>query len=451
MADLNERTLPCDVNAETAVLSAMMIDTNSVARGLEIIQEKNFYKTAHRIIFRCMIELFNENIEVDIITLIHKLEAKGELEKVGGMAYINELSDVVLSSANIDYHAKIVLEKALLRDLITTANQIIKSCYEPEGPATDIVDQAEQAIFQIAEMPNRKTFMRVSELIGDTVETIEEVAVNKNNLIGIPSGFRDLDRAIGGFRKGQFIVVAARPAMGKTSFGLNIAFQAAWNHNKKIGIFTLEMASEELIMRLLSSHAEIEMDTLLKGYNMDSTKMLSITQVAEELAKKDIYIDDSGSTTVMDIKAKSRRLKAEIKGLDLIIIDYLQLMTAKRFNESRQQEISEISRGLKSLAKELEIPVIALSQLNRSVESRPDKRPKLSDLRESGAIEQDADIVMFIYREDYYFREESKKPGIAEIIIGKNRHGPTGYIDLKFEKHITRFEDLPTSEGLKHW
>ncbi|MCL2063112.1 MAG: replicative DNA helicase [Candidatus Cloacimonetes bacterium] len=440
MAENIERILPNDLNAETAVLSAMMIDTYSVTKGIEILKENHFYKTAHRIIFSAMLDLFESNIEVDIITLINKLEEKGQIEKVGGKAYINELSDVVLSSANLEYHANIVLEKALFRDLITASNNIIKRCYEPDGPASETVDWAEQTIFQIAEMPNRQTFKRINELIPITLEHIEEVASSKSSVIGVPSGFIALDRMVGGFRKGQLIVVAARPAMGKTSFALNIAFSAATSYEKKIGIFTLEMSNEELILRLLSSASEIPMENLTKGFGLDSDKIIKITGIAEELAKKDIFIDDSGYNTVMDIRAKSRRLKAEMKTLDLIVIDYMQLMSTRKVGENRQQEISEISRGLKILAKELDVPVLALSQLNRSLESREDKRPRLSDLRESGAIEQDADIVMFIYRDDYY-NKETQKPGISEIIIGKNRHGATGSVELKFIHNITQFKD----------
>ncbi len=441
MTDNLERSLPCDVNAETAVLSAMMIDNYSVAKGIEIVQEQHFYRTAHRIIFRCITDLFNDNIEVDIITILNRLEDTGQLDKVGGRAYINELSDIVLSSANIEFHANIVLEKALLRELINASNQIIKRCYNPENPSDQIVDWAEQLIFKISDMPNKKSFMRVSDLVPTTLEHIEEISKTKSSVLGVPSGFNALDKKIGGLRPGQLVIVAARPAMGKTSFALNIAFNAAMLHDLKVAIFTLEMANEELLLRLLSSSAEIPMETLLKGYGMDQEKILRITQYADILSTKDIFIDDNGANTVLDIRAKTRRLKAEIKGLDLIIIDYLQLMTSKRQGENRQQEISEISRGLKVLAKELEVPVIALSQLNRGLESRDDKRPKLSDLRESGAIEQDADIVMFIYRDDYY-NPDTDKPGITEIIIGKNRHGATGSVDLRFVHEFTQFKNL---------
>ncbi len=440
MTESIERMLPNDINAEAAVLSAMMIDNNSVARVLELVKENHFYKNAHKIIFRAVCDLFEKNIEVDIITLIHRLEEKSELEKIGGKLYINELSDVVLSSANVEFHAQIVLEKALLRDLITTSNQIIQSCYNPEGPISDIVDRAEHEIFKIAEMPNNKSFVKVSRIIPETLQNIEEVAKTRKSVLGVGSGFDGLDKKLGGFRKGQLVIIAARPAMGKTSFALNIAFNAAYQ-NLKVGVFTLEMASDELLLRLFSSYSEVSMDSMIKGYGMDQGKILRISQVAEVLGTKDLFIDDTGSVTVMDIRAKSRRLKAEIKGLDLIIIDYLQLMTSKRNIDNRQQEIAEISRSLKVLAKELEIPIIALSQLNRGLESRTDKRPMLSDLRESGAIEQDADIVMFIYRDDYY-NKESEKPGIAEIIIGKNRHGATGTVDLQFQSEFTKFKDL---------
>jgi len=440
-ANTIDRVQPSDIDAEAAVLSAMMLDTMAVAAGIETLKENHFYKNGHRIIFRCITELFEQNIEVDLITLIHKLEESGDIEMVGGKAYINEISDIVLSAANIEYHAKIVLDKALLRGLITTSNEIIKMAYDAERPSSEIIDLAEQKIFEIAEMPHRKSFTRVGDVIGEAKEKIDEMMLQQTNILGIPSGFTALDNILGGFRKGQFIVVAARPAMGKSAFALNIAaYLTSSIRKKKVAVFTLEMATDELIFRLISSESEIPMQNLMKGQGISGQQVRQIAGVVDAFSDAELYIDDTGTNTVMDIKAKTRRLKAELKGLDLIIIDYIQLMSSRRQSENRQQEISEISRGLKTLAKELELPVIALSQLNRGLESRPDKRPKLSDLRESGAIEQDADIVMFIYRDAVYSHDE-KKINDAEIIIGKNRHGAIGSVPLKFISSITKFGD----------
>lgn len=441
MAKRIERQVPNDINAEAAVLSAMMIDNYSVAKAIEMLDDEHFYRKSHRIIFKTICNLFEDNIEIDIITLIDKLKTSKQLEEIGGESFINELSDVVLSSANIEYHATIVLKKALLRQLIEASNKIIEGCYVSDKEAEDIVDEAEQMIFNIAERPNRKTFEWIHNIISTTVKNIEETAASKKSVLGVPTGFLDLDRKLGGLRPGQLVIVAARPAMGKTSFALNLASNAAVQYDKKVGIFTMEMESDELLMRMMSSASEVSMDNMLKGFGMNQKKMLRIAGAAEVLSSKEIYIDDSGANTILDIRAKTRRLKAEIKGLDLIIIDYMQLMSASRNRENRQQEISEISRSLKILAKEIGIPVIALSQLNRGLENRDDKRPKLSDLRESGAIEQDADIVMFIYRDEVY-NEETEEPGVSEIIIGKNRHGAIGKIKLRFLKEFTAFRDL---------
>ena len=441
MSDLSTRQMPYDINAEAAVLSAMMLDSYAISRAIELLEEEYFYRKSHRQIYRILLELFDKNIETDLITILDEVKRKDVLDKVGGDSYLYELSDVVLSSANIEFHAKIVQEKAFLRQMILTSNRIIESCYKAETPVEDILDDAEQAIFSISERPKSRSFMGMNELLPETIKNIEDIASSKRNVIGIPTGFTDLDKRIGGFRPGQLIVVAARPAMGKTSFALNIAFNVAVHHDKKVGIFTMEMESEELIMRMLSSASEVSMEDMLKGYGMNEKKILRITGVADVLTEKEIYIDDNGSNTILDLRAKSRRLKAELDGLDLIIIDYMQLMSSKKVKENRQQEIADISRNLKILAKELKVPIIALSQLNRGLESREDKRPKLSDLRESGAIEQDADIVMFIYRDEVYY-ENSEQQGVAEIIVGKNRHGAIGKIELFFRKEFTQFKDL---------
>ncbi len=441
MPESVERMLPRDLNAEAAVLSAMMIDQGCVSRAIEMLDEECFYRRQHRLIFRAASQLFEENTEIDIITLINRLERNGDLEAAGGKMYLNELSNVVLSSANLDYHAGIVRSRYLLRALISTSTQIIESAYAAEDSVENIVDRAEQLIFDIAERSDLKTFMSVADIIPETMENINEVALHQRSVQGVPSGFSDLDRITGGFRPGQFIVLAARPAMGKSALALNIAFNAAVYHNCKVGVFTMEMEAGEVLMRMFASASEVSMEDMLKGYGMNQQKLLRISQVADAMSEKYIYIDDSGTNTALDIRAKSRRLKAELGGLDLIVLDYLQLMSSRTSKDNRQQEIADISRAMKVLAKELSIPVIALSQLNRMLESRPDKRPMLSDLRESGAIEQDADIVMFIYRDEVY-NKESEDKGVAEVIIGKNRHGPTGTVKLVFLNQFTSFRSM---------
>jgi replicative DNA helicase len=440
MSETYARQMPYDLNAEAAVLSAMMLDSYAIARAIEMLTEEYFYRNSHKIIYRTIVDLFDNNVETDIITITNELKTNKVLEKAGGEEYLIELSDMVLSSANLEYHAKIVEEKALLRQLILTSNQIIDACYNAEEPVKDVIDKAEQMIFQVAKSPVHKAVKSVKEIIDYTMKNLEDAASSKKIANVVPTGFVDLDRVIGGFRPGQLIVLAARPAMGKSAFALNIAFNAAVNHYKSVCIFTMEMESEELVLRLFSAQAEVNMDYLIRGQSLDEKKILRITGVADVLRERKIFIDDTGSNTILDIRAKARRLKAEVDDLDLIIIDYLQLMTAKKAKENRQQEISEISRNLKILAKELSLPIIALSQLNRGLESRDDKRPRLSDLRESGAIEQDADIVMFIYREEAY-NKETEFPNNAEIIIGKNRHGETRNVNLYFQKKFTKFSN----------
>lgn len=439
-----ERSLPADINAEAAILSAMLIDSDVVSKGIEKIKEEFFYRNAHKQIYRTMQELFNESIEIDPLTLINRLERNNLLEKVGGVPYINEIADFVVSSANFDYHLNIVTEQALLRHLILASNGIIESCYTAAKPVKTIVDEAEQAIFAIAELPTHQGFVRIDQISTEVLGTIDMIASTKVPVVGVSSGFHDLDRLTGGFRPGQFIIIAARPAMGKTSLALNIASHVAVDLNKKVAIFTMEMAADEVIMRMFSSASEVNMESMLKGYGMNEEKLIRIMQASEVLSTKQIFIDESGTNTPLDIRAKTRRLAAELDGLDLILIDYLQLMTLPRDKDNRQQEISEISRALKILAKDMKIPVVALSQLNRAAETREDKRPKLADLRESGAIEQDADLVMFIYRDEYYYPDKTEKPGIAEIIISKNRHGSTGNVDLGFDKEFTLFRSLDT-------
>lgn len=445
---VSERKLPADINAEAAVISAMMIDSDVVSKGVEKLKEQFFQRLAHKLIFRAICELFNDGIEVDALTLINRLERNNHLEKIGGIPYINEITDFVVSSANFDYHLNIVVEQALLRHLIVACNGIIESCYSSTSAVKTVVDEAEQAIFAIAEMPQNQGFIKFDQLSAEVLHNIDTIASTKTPVTGIGTGYSDLDQLTGGFRPGQFIIIAARPAMGKTSLALNIASHAAVNLKKKVAIFTMEMAADEVIMRMFSSASEVNMDSMLKGYGMNEEKLIRIMQASEVLSSKQIYIDESGTNTPLDIRAKTRRLAAELGGLDLIIIDYLQLMGLSRERDNRQQEISEISRALKILAKDMKIPVVALSQLNRMLENRDNKRPRLADLRESGAIEQDADLVMFIYRDEYYYPENTEKPGIAEIIVGKNRHGSTGFIDLGFDREYTLFRSLDKHEAL---
>ncbi|HHZ14555.1 MAG TPA: replicative DNA helicase [Candidatus Cloacimonetes bacterium] len=439
---ISERGLPVDYNAEAAILSAMLIDSNVVSKGIEMIKEEYLAKPAHKTILRTIRELFNESIEIDSLTLIDRLQRNNQLEKVGGLPYISELVDFVVSSANFEYHLNIVIERALLRHLIVACNGIIESCYTSTKPVKDIVDEAEQTIFNIAELPSHQGFVNMAEISRQVASNIDLIASTRKPVVGVASGFSELDNITGGFRPGQFIIVAARPAMGKTAFALNIATHAAIELNKKVAIFTMEMGADEVVMRMFASLVKVKMDNMLKGFGMDEEKLINIMQASDVLSSKHIYIDESGTNSPIDIRAKTRRLAAEIGGLDLILIDYLQLMTLPKDRENRQQEISEISRSLKILAKDMKIPVVALSQLNRQLESREDKRPVLADLRESGAIEQDADLVMFIYRDDYYYKEKSEKPGIAEIIIGKNRHGPTDKVELFFEREYTKFHTI---------
>lgn len=463
LTHISERSLPANINAEAAVISAMLIDKDAANKGIEKLKEEYLYRTAHRIIFRMMQELFTDSIEIDAVTIINRLERANLLEKVGGIPYINELVNVVVSSANFDYHLSIVIDQALLRQLIIASNGIIESCYQADKPVRTIVDEAEQSIFAIAEMPKEQGFVRIGDISNEILNMVDQVAHTHVPVLGIGTGFSDVDKLTGGFRPGQLIVLAARPAMGKSSFALNIAAHAAMDLNKKIAVFTMEMSNDEILMRLFSSASEVPMDTMLKGYGLTEEKIVRISQAAEAFSNKQIYIDDQGTNTPLEIRAKARRLASQIGGLDLIIIDYLQLMTSPKSKDNRQQEISDISRALKVLAKDLNIPVIALSQLNRLLEARDNKRPVLSDLRESGAIEQDADLVMFIYREEYYLKllqEKAKKgkgvkkeemdvdaeldkvKGIAEIIIGKNRHGATGMAKVRFVSEITTFQNL---------
>ncbi|UOD35309.1 replicative DNA helicase [Deferribacteraceae bacterium V6Fe1] len=428
---------PHDLEAERAVLASVLLDDKSLDKVVHLLNSSDFYHPAHRIIYTTLIKLSEENKPIDIITLTSKLNDINMLTKAGGIEYVSTLVDIIPNSANILHYANIVKDKSLLRNLISATTEISEKCFSHYGEVSDILDEAEKNIFRIAEYKLKSEVRNIGSIIKDTFEVLESLYNRKDKITGTPTGFVDLDKMTNGLQKSDLIIVAGRPGMGKTAFALNIALNAASKYNKSIAVFSLEMSSGQLVQRLLSSEARIESSKLRSGrFNMEEwTKLAS---VAGQLNDLNIFIDDTPAISSMEIRAKCRRIKRDV-GLDLIIVDYLQLMSGSK-SDSREQQISEISRSLKALAKELDVPVIALSQLNRSVESRTDKRPVPSDLRESGAIEQDADLIIFLYRDEFY-NKETKYPGIAEVIVAKHRNGPTGTVPLAFIKEFTKFEN----------
>lgn len=440
MSTVFDRVPPFSLEAEQSVLGAMFLEREAVLVAAEILQPEDFYRDAHRYIFEAILELEEKGRPADLVTVTETLRQQGRLEDVGGLAYVTTLAQSVPTAANVEYYARIVEEKSILRRLIREATRIVQNSYEATDEAAAILDEAEQAILRISQYRNHSGFFPVKDLISAAYDRIEYLYQNKGGVTGIPTGFKDLDRLTAGLQPSDLIIVAARPAMGKTSFALNIALHVALEAKIPVAIFSLEMSREQLIMRMLSSEAGIDGQRLRTGF-LDEEDWLLLTTAMARLSEAPIYIDDTPNITVMDIRAKARRLVQE-QGQALILLDYLQLVNSRRSFESRQQEITEISRGLKALARELQVPVVALSQLSRAVEQRQDKRPVLSDLRESGAIEQDADVVAFIYRDEYYNPDTETKKGIAEIIIGKQRNGPTGVVQLAFLKNSMRFRDL---------
>ncbi|BER92500.1 replicative DNA helicase [Thermatribacter velox] len=420
-------------------MGSALLDKEALLRVLEILKPEDFYFENHRLIFESIWELFSENQPCDIVTLTEKLRQKNQLERAGGIEYITLLASSVPTAANVEYYARIVEEKALVRSLIQLCNRIVKESYEGEEDANVLLDRAQQMILQLSQRKIRYDFVPLKEIINQAFDRIEELYRRDEHVIGIPSGFVDLDALTTGFHPSDFIVVAARPGMGKTSFCLNIAQHVGIHAKIPVAIFSLEMSRDQIAQRMLCSEARISASRVRRGL-ITEKDWPELAHAAGRLAEALIFVDDSPNISVMEIRAKARRLKAE-KNLGLIIVDYLQLMRGYGRSENRQQEISEISRSLKGLARELNLPVIAVSQLSRAVEQRTPKRPQLSDLRESGAIEQDADLVIFIYREEYYNRNTPKK-GIAEIIIAKQRNGPVGTVELAFLEDCTRFENL---------
>jgi replicative DNA helicase len=429
---------PQNLDAEQSVLGAILIDNNALTRALEILDPDDFYKLSHRKIFFAMTELFDKNEPIDLITLTDELKKENELDAVGGIAYLSSVVNMVPTAANVKYHSHIVREKALLRGLLRSANEIASKVYEDSFDAEDLVDYAERSIFKISDKRVKASFVSLKEVIKDSFEMIEHLYDKKETVTGVPSGFRDLDDLTTGFQKGDLIIVGGRPSMGKTAFALNIAQHVGLELKEPVAIFSLEMAREQLAIRMLCAEAMVNSNSIRKGF-IKKEDWHKLTSAASNLTGAPIFIDDSSGITVLELRAKARRLKIE-HGLSLIIVDYLQLMRGKGSFERREQEISDISRSLKALAKELSVPVIAVSQLNRSVEQRRPPKPILADLRESGAIEQDADVILFLYRDEIYNKEAKK--GHSEIIIAKQRNGPTGSVDLAFMSSCTRFLNM---------
>ncbi|MFO7302347.1 MAG: replicative DNA helicase [Acidobacteriota bacterium] len=438
-----ERTLPHNLEAEKCVLGAILINNHAFNQAAEVIDAADFYRDAHRRIFEKMVVLSERSEPIDLVTLKDELLRSGELDDVGGPAYISSLTDGVPRSANVEHYARIVKERSTLRRLIQSATDVLARAYDAEEDADQLLDEAERSIFQIAENRMRSGFVRIGELVDSGYQMIETLQAQRGLVTGVPSGFVDLDEMTSGFQKSDLIIVAARPAMGKTSFVLNIAMNAATQADKSIGIFSLEMSKEQLFMRLLTSEARVDQHRFRGGF-LGEQDYARLVDAFARLHDAKVFIDDTPSIGILEMRAKCRRLKME-HGLDMIVVDYLQLMQGRGRFDNRQQELASISRSLKILAKELDVPIIALSQLSRATETRSDHRPQLSDLRESGALEQDADIVMFIFREEMYPVEGQVNPeseGVAEIIVGKQRNGPTGTVKLAFLKQYTRFENL---------
>jgi replicative DNA helicase len=432
---------PQNVEAEESILSAVLIDNHTLLDVLEILKPEDFYRSAHQKIFSAVSDLFSKNEPVDLITLNNILKEKGHLEDVGGATYLAKLVDTAPLAVNAQHYANIVHNKASLRRLIENANKIAQRCYEDHGDVDEVIDFAEKAIFEISGDKNKQSFYPLSQLILSNIDALEERQGNKALVTGVPSGFSRLDNLTSGLQNSELIILAARPSMGKTALALNIARNAAVDGNIPVALLSIEMSREQLSMRLLCAEARTDSARLRSGF-FSREDWVNLTNAAEVLSEAPIYIDDSPDISAMAIRTKARRLKLE-KGIGLVIIDYLQLMKTSSSAERRDLEISEISRSLKALAKELNVPVLALSQLNRKLEERHDKRPQLSDLRESGALEQDADVVAFIYRDEVYNRDENNpNKGIAEILLKKQRNGPTGDVKLTFLSSYTRFENL---------
>jgi len=434
------RSAPWNNDAEQAVLGAMLLDQDASLSAAQLLADDMFYREAHRRLFRAMVSLTERRVVIDHITLRDELIRRGELDSIGGYDYVAELADSVPTAANLEYHAKIVKEKAILRKLIETATGIITEAYDGHTTASELLDAAESRIFQVSQQRTEEGFARLKEMLWPTMERFETLQKSGKAITGVPSGFADLDNLTSGFQGGELVIVAARPSMGKTAFVLNIATHAAVEQHG-VAIFSLEMSKESLVQRMLTAEARVDSQLVRRGMlrDFDFTKLARAAGVLQQCP---VWIDDTPALTLLEMRSKARRLKAE-NDVQMIIVDYLQLMRSPEYSDNRVQEISDISRSLKGLAKELGVPVVALSQLSRASEQRGgERKPILSDLRDSGAIEQDADIVMFIHRPEYYDREDESKRGLAEIMLAKHRNGPTGDVHLRFNREYTRFDSL---------
>ncbi|MDS0527910.1 replicative DNA helicase [Clostridium sp. SHJSY1] len=432
------RSLPHSIEAEQSVIGSMIIDKNAIAEVTGKLVENDFYREGHKIIYKAIFEMFKEDMAVDLVTLLEYLKSNDQLENAGGVTYITEVSSSVPTTANLSSYIKIVEDKSLLRKLIKASTKIIEDSYNKQGEVEAVLDQAEKKIFDIAEKKTTNDFESLSVVLERGFIEIERLFNNKGEVTGVSSGIKDLDEKTSGFQKGDMVLIAARPSMGKTTFALNIAEHAALRSGKSVVIFSLEMPKQQLAYKLLCSEANVDMLSLRTG-ELDDRDWENIARATGPLSKAKIYIDDTAGVSVMEMRSKCRRIKME-HGIDLILIDYLQLMSGSS-TENRQQEVSEISRSIKALAKEMECPVIALSQLSRAPEQRADHRPMLSDLRESGSIEQDADVVMFLYRDEYYNKESDDK-GVAECIIAKQRNGPVGTVKMAWLGQYSKFGNL---------
>ena len=439
------RVPPHSIEAESSVLGGLLLDNAAWDRVGDLLVDSDFYRHEHKLIYAAIGALINASKPADVITVSEHLQNQGKTAEMGGLAYLNSLAQYVPSASNIRRYAEIVRERSILRKLVTASDEIATNAFNPQGKAIDrILDEAEQKIFNIGEEGSRmkQGFQSMDTLVVELLDRVQEMADNPNDITGVPTGFYDLDRMTSGLQPGDMVVLAARPSMGKTAFAINIAEHVALNEGLPVAVFSMEMGASQLAVRVVGSIGRIDQGHLRTG-KLSDEEWPRLTEAIEKLRTVSLHIDETPGLTPSELRANARRLARQCGKLGLIVVDYLQLMSGSGGSggDNRATELGEISRGLKMLAKELQCPVIALSQLNRSVEQRTDKRPMMSDLRESGAIEQDADIIMFIYRDDYY-NKDSKDPGVAEIIIGKQRNGPTGTVRLTFLKNLTRFESL---------